>query len=287
MADLDLRYYVDWSGLEDFDYNFDENGIPRVDYGQPIGLKYNAITISQWGLFNLQNFQQEGDESAKFRAQQCAEWLVDHAHPWDHDSLAWIYEFGFDLYGPYPPWISGMAQGEAVSLLLRCVQLFQENEYIRVAHSAIKPFYYSFKEGGVSHTLADGLFFQEYPTNPPVHVLNGGIFALFGLYDYARYFEAETAMNLAQTCVDTLETHWRNWDVGYWTRYDLYPFVRLASPMYQELHVRQFRAVARLFDRPTFNDVANRWKRQLHHPLNKSLWFGHKLYEKTRLALRR
>ncbi len=284
MAALDLLYHVDWSGLEEFDYKFDENGIPLVDYGNPIGLKYNAITTAQWGLFNLGTWQQEGDESAKLQAKRCADWLVSHAQPWKHESLAWIYEFGFDLYGPYPPWISGMAQGEAVSLLLRCYQLFQDDEYIRVSHLAIKPFYFSFEKGGVSDTLADGIFFQEYPTNPPVHVLNGGIFALFGLYDYALYFEDKDARDLAYKCVETLERHWQDWDVGYWTRYDLYPFTRLASHMYQELHVRQFQALAHAFEKPMFADVANRWERQLRNPFNKSLWLGHKLYEKARLA---
>ena len=54
MANLPLAYYIDWTGLEDFNYDFDEAGLPRYGYGGGIGLKYNAITMAQWGLFDLQ-----------------------------------------------------------------------------------------------------------------------------------------------------------------------------------------------------------------------------------------
>ena len=122
MSEINLKYPIDWSGLEDFAYDFDANGIPRVNYGPPIGLRYNAITTAQWGLFNLQLWADNGDEGARAQALRCADWLVNMCRPWKNDILAWIYDYGFDLYGPYPPWISGMAQGEAVSLLLRCRQ---------------------------------------------------------------------------------------------------------------------------------------------------------------------
>ena len=38
-------------------------------------------------------------------------------------------------------------------------------------------------EGGVQARLGDGPWPEEYPTDPPSYVLNGGIFALWGLYD--------------------------------------------------------------------------------------------------------
>lgn len=287
MSKLNLIYPIDWRGLEDFAYDFDADGIPRVDYGAPIGLRYNAITTAQWGLANLQKAA-GNDESARAQALRCAEWLVKNAQPWKHDVLAWVYDYGFELYGPYPPWISGMAQGEAVSLLLRCHQLEPRQEFLRVSHGAVRAFLYEFEDGGVTAKFSDGsIFFQEYPVEPPVHVLNGGIFAFWGVYDYALFFEDRAMMNLAQGFLETLRRHWRKWDLGYWTRYDLYRVKRPASAMYQELHVRQMQALAELFNDELFRRVAKRWRSRLRNPLNRPLWLGGKVYEKLRLAARR
>ena len=165
MAKLPHSYYIDWTGLEEFDYGFDKVGLPRYDYGGDIGLKYNAITIAQWGLYNLQQWENGGKEANKQQAFRCADWLAQNAQSWKQDILAWIYDYGFDLYGPYPPWISGMAQGEAISLLLRCFQIQPQGDFIKISHGAIKAFDYSFEQGGITAELPDGsIFFQEYPT---------------------------------------------------------------------------------------------------------------------------
>lgn len=288
MPEINLKYPIDWSGLEDFAYDFDADGIPRVNYGPPLGLRYNAITTSQWGLFNLQRWVTDQDPAARGQALRCADWLVTTCRPWKNDILAWIYDYGFDLYGPYPPWISGMAQGEAVSLLLRCHQLEPKDDFRRVSHGAIRAFFYDFEQGGVAAKLNDGLiFFQEYPVKPAAHVLNGGIFAFFGAYDYAVYFDDAPMMDLARRFLDTLRRYWAAWDIGYWTRYDLFSIKRAASPMYQELHVRQFQALAEMFEDDLFRQVAERWRRQLHSPICRARWAFFKLAEKLRLATRR
>jgi len=286
LADLQLSYYIDWTGLEDFNYDFDEAGLPRYNYSGDIGLKYNAITIAQWGLYNLQQWEKGGEEANRQQALRCAEWLVNNARPWKQDILAWIYDYGFDLYGPHPPWISGMAQGEAVSLLLRCHQIEPRDEFVNTVHGAIKAFDYQFDQGGVAATLQDGsIFFQEYPTKPAVHVLNGGIFALLGVHDYASFIEDEHYRALTRHCLDTLKNHWRDWDSGFWTLYDLYPLRRYASKMYQELHIRQFRALAQLFQINEFDKIADRWQRMQKSPLCRGVWAAHKVYEKARLYL--
>jgi len=284
LSRLPISYYIDWTGLEDFNYDFDEAGLPRYDYGGDIGLKYNAITIAQWGLYNLQQWEKSGEEAKKQQAFRCADWLVENAKPWKQDMLAWVYDYGFDLYGPYPPWISGMGQGEAISLLLRCYQIEPREKLIDTAHGAIKAFDYSIEQDGVAAQLSDGsIFFQEYPTSPPVHVLNGGIFALLGVHDYAEFFENDHYRALTRQCLDTLKKHWRDWDAGFWTLYDLYPLRRYASKMYQELHIRQFRSLAKLFGIEEFNNVADRWQRMQKSVASKLMWPAHKLYEKIRL----
>ncbi|MDZ7370382.1 MAG: D-glucuronyl C5-epimerase family protein [candidate division KSB1 bacterium] len=285
MRKLDLSYPVRWEGLENFSYDFDAEGIPRVQYGPPIGLRYNAITTAQWGLYNLQRWVEKGADAALQTALRCADWLVANCRPWKNEALAWIYEYGFPLYGPFPPWISAMAQGEAISLLLRCCSVNPKEDYLRVSRAAVRVFLYDYAEGGVAAPLADGtVFFQEYPVEPPVHVLNGGIFALLGVYDYAVFFDDQEMRALVHHVVDGLKRRWRDWDLGFWTRYDLYRIPRAASPMYQELHARLFDVLGDLFNEDEFKAAAKRWRRQLRNPAARLLRLGFKLQEKVRLA---
>ncbi len=82
-----------------------------------------------------------------------------------------------------PGWMSAMAQGEVASLLVRLHLATSEERYADGARRAIKAMLIPVSEGG---TLVekDGLpFVEEYPTAKPSCVLNGAIFAIWGLRD--------------------------------------------------------------------------------------------------------
>ncbi len=275
-------YPVDWQGLESFNYHIDQNGVPRVDYGGDLGLQYAPITIAQYGLHHMTQWAQSGSIDSQTKALACCQWLLENGQSRDHDSFVWIYDYGFDFYGPEPPWISAMAQGEAVSLLLRAFWLKKKKDYLDACHEAVKPFYHSIDDGGVVDKLYNSLVFEEYPTDPPSHVLNGHIFALIGAYEYACFTGNQRMIEIYSKGLSTLENHWHLWDVGFWTRYDLYPVQRLASIMYQRLHVRQMRTVATLFKKPVLHRVAKRWHRMIN-PINMSLWAATKSLEKWKL----
>ena len=67
------------------------------------------------------------------------------------------------------------------------------------------------------------VWYEEYPSleNEPPHVLNGFIFALFGLYDYYKATESEEALELFNQGIKTLKEKINLWDMGFWSRYDL------------------------------------------------------------------
>ncbi len=279
---LKLKYPFDWGGLEDFSsYAFDVHGVPQVDYGADIGLRYNAITVSQYGLYRLQQFADNGSEEHLARAMACADWLLAHAQIWDKDILAWIYEYDLPFYGPKAPWISAMAQGEGVSLLIRCHVLQKKPAYLEVARAAIKALELPVAEGGVLDFLSDGSsWFEEYPTRPASHVFNGHVFALLGVVDCADYLDLPDYWALYQRGISSIETNWRLWDRGFWTRYDLHRSNRLASHMYQKVHIRLMTLLAYRTARPVFYSVARRWRKMLHDPWCNIIWLLMKSKEK-------
>lgn len=285
---LPLQYYFDWSGIEDFsEYTFDARGIPRVEYGGSIGTRYNAITTAQYGLYSLDKWLLTRSDEHLDLAQAAAQWLVDNCQPLAHNAGGWIYEFDLEFYGPKAPWISAMAQGEAISLLLRMHQIGGDPAYLQTAERAFIPFKYSIEDGGVRSTFADGSpVFEEFPASAPPHVLNGHIFALLGVYDYGIVKGSEAARALFSDAVQGLKNNIALYDLGWWTHYDLHETRRLASRVYQRVHVRLLAILHRLTGDQFFNELAARWGGYLASPLCNARWFAQKVLEKIRLAAR-
>jgi hypothetical protein len=176
------------------------------------------------------------------------------------------WEQGFDLPHTYElraPWISAMAQGEGASLLVRLHLATGEAPYAEAALRALAPLRVPVAHGGTAALLDGRPFPQEYPTSPPSFVLNGGMFAMWGLYDAGLGLGDGAAAAEFEQAVDTLAANLHRWDTGSWSLYDLYPHPirNWASPAYHQLHSSQLRAMAALSPRPEFTATAERFER--------------------------
>jgi len=96
------------------------------------------------------------------------------------------HNFVFPFYDNFPkPWVGGLAQGLAISALV------QANN-VEVAEKAFNGL-----QNNCIHV--DGLgntWIEEYPLAPPVKILNGFIYALFGVYDLYKKTGNEEAEEL-------------------------------------------------------------------------------------------
>ena len=114
----------------------------------------------------------------------------------------------------------------------------------------------------------EGPVLQEYPTQTPSHVLNGWMFALWGLYDVSRLAErgGRTAPEAHRAFLDGTSALVRRvdlYDAGLgWSRYDLYPhrLTHVASPFYHRLHVALLNATADLTGEETLRKKAAEWE---------------------------
>jgi hypothetical protein len=181
------------------------------------------------------------------------------------DDGAW--EQLFDLphtYHLHAPWVSAMAQGEAASLLVRLERATGEERYGDAGRKAL---------GAMPMAaLPDGSTFpQEYPTDPPSHVLNGGIYALWGLHDAGEPERFEEM-------IDTLVRNLHLWDTGSWSLYDLYPHPirNWASLAYHELHTIQLRALTTLSTRMALAEAADRFESYWDSPVYRGRALAHK-----------
>jgi heparosan-N-sulfate-glucuronate 5-epimerase len=170
------------------------------------------------------------------------------------------------------PWISSMAQGEGASLLVRAFLETREERYAEAATRALLPLSVDSSAGGVQALLPDGRPFpEEYPTDPPSFVLNGGIFTLWGIRDVGVGLRNAAAEAAFESAVDSLAANLHRWDLGYWSRYDLYPHpvTNIASSFYHDLHISQLAAMDRIAPRQQLTQTAERWRGYAQSPLRR------------------
>ncbi len=137
------------------------------------------------------------------------------------------------------------------------------SRYLEAAKRAFASFQQPIENGGVAFTDESGdLWFEEYIVSPPTHILNGFIWALWGVYDYFLATKDGSAQELFSRGVRTLLHNLDRYDLGFWSLYEQsgtrLPMV--ASRFYHQLHIVQLRAMHRLTAEDAFAVVADRWE---------------------------
>jgi hypothetical protein len=248
----------------DYPGHCDPDGIPMLDYRGQIGLQYNPIAISQWGLGNYNLFRRSGSEERRKKFLAASNWLCAHIE--QNASGVWVWNHRFDWeYRTLlkRPWYSGLAQGQGISLLLRSYRETGDGSYLAAAQRAFLSFTKSTAEGGVTYTDGDGdLWIEEYIVSPPTHILNGFMWAVWGVYDYFLATGDAFARTLFEASIRTLLSNIGRYDLGFWSLYEqsgtYLPMV--AGPFYHQLHIVQLRVMHFLTGENLFLRYAERWE---------------------------
>ncbi len=248
----------------DYSGHYDSAGIPMLDYRGKIGLQYNPIAIAQWGLANYNLFRQNQNDERKKKFLAASDWLCCHLETTSHGLWVWNHHFDWEYRSPLKaPWYSALSQGQGISLLVRAYHETGAVAYLEAAERAFNSFLKSTQEGGVAFRDARGnLWFEEYIVSPPTHILNGFIWASWGVYDYFLMTRSQPARDLFEQAVITLRTNLDRYDLGFWSLYEesntLLPMV--ASPFYHRLHVVQLRVMHRITGDEVFARYADKWE---------------------------
>jgi hypothetical protein len=261
------EYYMLFAEKADYGGDYDLSGIPQLDYHGHIGLQYNPIAIAQYGLGNYNLYRRTADPARRKKFLLIADWLCDHLEPNAHGLAVWHHHFNWEYRDTLKaPWYSALAQGQGISVLVRAWKESGEARYLEAAQRAMESFRKSVTEGGVAFTDDVGdLWFEEYIVSPPTHILNGFIWATWGVYDYFLATKEKFAQVLFARAVQTLLRNLDRFDLGFWSLYEQsgtrLPMV--ASNFYHRLHIVQLRIMHRLSGALTENDkfaeVADRW----------------------------
>jgi heparosan-N-sulfate-glucuronate 5-epimerase len=242
---------------------FDKNGIPLIGKGNYS--IYFSITIAQYG-FILHDIWIENKHLTEYYEVMlnCLDWFENNKEEFN-GTFAWRCPSEGGHYPMSKGWTSAMAQGEIISFYLRMYQILKDESLLETARKAYKYMKIEVKDGGVCRYDEHGdLWLEEYPTTDrPSYVLNGFIYAVFGLFDLYRVTGDTEVKKDIDACILTLKKNIHTYDAGYWSYYDHY-YKELVMYYYQKnVHVPQLEALFGLTKEPIFLKYAVKWKKQL------------------------
>jgi heparosan-N-sulfate-glucuronate 5-epimerase len=211
-------------------------------------------------------------------------WMISGRLRQDHldaflDLATWTLEAQDDM-GGWPVWpllhiaspspYSAMTQGQAISVLLRAAAVSGNAEFDSAARRGLEPLLKPIERGGTAQSTLSGIILEECPSFEPSTVLNGWIFALFGLQDFVVACGSAEAAAALHASLSSLVKHLPRFDASYWSYYDLRNSV--ASPFYHRLHIAQLRSLERTFTSfaPLLRPTRVRFERQLDSRIGRS-----------------
>ena len=131
------------------------------------------------------------------------------------------FEYLFPFDGGNPPWVSGLAQGTALTALVRGGLRLHDRTWFDAARRAIGVFRVAPPEGVAQKTPA-GTHYLQYSFAPGLHIINGFVQSLNGLFDYARVLDDEEGRALFAAGRAEAAVELPRYDTGGWSKYSEY-----------------------------------------------------------------
>jgi hypothetical protein len=260
-------YYQDFHGaiaMVESGYHgpIDSRGVPLVTIaGQ--GAFTNPVTTAQYALANMTAVRR-GELDRNERAQVQLDWLVDAQEQQGNWTGCWLMRHDDQKYAWLrAPWTGSLTSGHAISALLRGHELFGAAEYRDSAQAAYEALHAEREPLTLFSRSGEDLWYEEYPAPSPLHVLNGHLYTALAVLDYARVTEDGEAYDRWRSAASTALRHLAEFDVGYWSIYDLRFRERANVHYHKNIHIPLLRIMAALTGENGFSERAERWERYL------------------------
>ncbi|KYK27038.1 MAG: hypothetical protein AYK23_00335 [Candidatus Proteinoplasmatales archaeon SG8-5] len=239
----------------------DSDGVPKNLFNGE--LHYHPVAIAQYALRMLDSYILSGNESYYNISVSCLHRLINESHSID-GALYVPYTFDFALHGHadqmmIAPWYSGMAQGQFLSLLSRIIDITGDEYYLDVAEKVFRSFY-NLEAHHTTWTVYsnshDYYWISEYPMIDKTQVLNGFVWATYGLLDYYFLVNSSLFVNqLLRAALTSIQDHvllYRR--VGNLSIYCLKH--QVVSVTYHMIHIEQQETLFHYTNEAYFHDMS-------------------------------
>lgn len=246
-------------------FSFDKDGIPLLPHylkGESAGKHYYPISIGQFALAEYHEYLSNSSKDSYDSFMKMSNWLLEH----QNSDGYWYSNTDMSKFKLQSPWVSAMAQGRCISVLIRAYGETKDVKYLNACTKAIKTFDPILHPSKMVTVISDSeYFFQEYPGEEDSFVLNGAIFALWGIIDFYKITGDEYALSLFDKGVSGVISKLESYNLGYWSCYDLYHLVSESSTIntctahYQNIHIKQMEVMYKLTQRQEFQLIHHSW----------------------------
>jgi len=174
---------------------------------------YHPVSSAWWMNQMISSYKVTGDKRYLDRVIKTAQYLIRYSVS-DQNGTWFPYRFDYehDGFRLKAPWVSGMAQGMMLSTFVNLYDV-TKNPYWRTWADRTYKTYKAPKSAKgrwfQDVRLVNGkkfLSFEEYPAveSQISHVVNGNIYAMYGLYDYYRLTGSSEALWFFDTAASSL-----------------------------------------------------------------------------------
>lgn len=251
----DMRGKARWNGPKD-------GGVPLLYVPALKRYIQFPIMILQYGLGSMDRWFTEGDTTCREQAIAAIQWTLSSLN--SHGAFANYFPQILPTE-PFHSDNSAMAQGQALSLLIRAVRYeFVDGAAKYAAEEAIDRIAANMLQtvgrGGTRLDVGPAVYFCEICRSDDYVVLNGWIFALFGLHDYVEWRQDDQARGVLEKSRDTLQRVACEYLLPCdWSFYDNHS--RISSPFYHRLLIALVDAENRLATGQCYAEILLRLRR--------------------------
>lgn len=225
---------------------------------------FHPVLIANCILGNYNLYMDTKDQGSLEVFWNNIRWLAENGVS-HKGSLVYPFPYGLKEFNPEPNWVSGMYQGQILSCFARAYHLSKDETYLELCRLTWNSFDLKLGEQYGFRMEDDyGLWFEEAPQLPAKHILNGAIYALWGIFDYWKVSGEKTLEETWNRGIDTILKALDAYDLGFWSLYDLTGTI--TSYYYQAVHVKQMNALFEQTGHVKFREYAETWDAQLHSP---------------------
>lgn len=253
----------------------DSAGVPLV-LGPKSKPFYHPMVVCQKALGHYDRWLGWGDPRDRAAFLVASRWLVatqDSRGGWRCFNQSPESQYGGISIGLPGRWTqvaspySGMAQGQAISVLVRAYALTGTEDFRGAANKSFELMATVVSEGGVCERSQGLASIEETPMTPRNTILNGWIFGIFGLWDYWLVTRSSECRSFFQENIAGILQRIKSYDLGWWSLYDERGDV--AKPFYHALHVAQMLALDLVNPDTVLKDTIREWA-SVAKPLNAS-----------------
>ena len=220
----------------------------------------HPVRIAMLGIACYQEFLVTNDSVYFKRMQNQLHYFRDSSY-WDFafDGKGIGLPYSTDYHDLKAPWYSGMAQGLALSFLLRNRELTGDTSLDQTMHKIAYFMVQPEEQGGTLSMHDTEPWIELYPNSAVAkHVLNGSINGFIGLYEYCKVFPGNTRLEtLRDRCYEVYRDRLPLFTNTGWSRYDLSG--NFCNPLYLRYQIYEMLQLFQLLNDDLFRRQALLW----------------------------